>query len=38
MELLINVTVMVLITGILASIYPAYKALKQDPADALRTE
>jgi ABC-type lipoprotein release transport system permease subunit len=37
-ELLVNVTVMVLLTGILASLYPAYKALKQDPSEALRTE
>ena len=37
-ELLINVTVMVLVTGVLASLYPAYKALRQDPSDALRTE
>jgi ABC-type lipoprotein release transport system permease subunit len=38
MELLVNVTIMVIVTGILASIYPAYKALKQDPCEALRTE
>ena len=37
-SLLINITIMVIITGILASLYPAYKALKNDPADALRTE
>ena len=36
--LLINVTILVILTGILASLYPAYKALKNDPADALRTE
>lgn len=36
--LLINVTIMVIMTGILASLYPAYKALKNDPADALRME
>jgi ABC-type lipoprotein release transport system permease subunit len=36
--LLINVTILVVLTGILASLYPAYKALKNDPADALRTE
>jgi ABC-type lipoprotein release transport system permease subunit len=36
--LLINVTIMVILTGILASLYPAYKALKNDPADALRIE
>lgn len=38
LPLLINVTIMVIITGILASLYPAYKALKNDPADALRIE
>ncbi len=36
--LLVNVTIMVIITGILASIYPAWKALSYDPADALRIE
>jgi len=34
----ITVTVLIIITGILSSIYPAVKALKLDPADALRTE
>jgi ABC-type lipoprotein release transport system permease subunit len=34
----ITVTVLIIITGILSSIYPALKALKLDPADALRTE
>ena len=37
-SLLVNVTIMVILTGILASLYPAYKALKNDPADALRIE
>lgn len=37
-DLLINVTIMVIFTGIVAAIYPAYKALKNDPADALRME
>ncbi|HJN06034.1 MAG TPA: FtsX-like permease family protein, partial [Bacteroidales bacterium] len=37
-EMLINVTVLVILTGIIAAIYPAYKALKNDPADALRIE
>jgi len=36
--LLINVAIMVIITGIIAALYPAYKALKNDPADALRIE
>lgn len=33
-----TVTVLIITTGILSSIYPALKALKLDPADALRTE
>ena len=33
-----TVTVLIILTGILSSIYPALKALKLDPADALRTE
>ncbi|MBS0000707.1 MAG: ABC transporter permease [Cyclobacteriaceae bacterium] len=37
-SLLVNVTILVIITGIIASLYPAYKALKNDPADALRIE
>ena len=32
------VTGLIIITGILSSVYPAIKALKLDPADALRTE
>jgi len=32
------VTILIILTGILSSIYPALKALKLDPADALRTE
>jgi len=33
----LQITIMVLITGIFASIYPAIKALKLNPAEALRT-
>jgi len=36
--LLVNVAVMVIVTGVIAALYPAYKALKNDPADALRME
>ncbi len=36
--MLVNITVLVIMTGIIAALYPAYKALKNDPADALRME
>jgi len=36
--LLINVTLLVLMTGIIAALYPAYKALQNHPAEALRIE
>jgi putative ABC transport system permease protein len=32
------VTILIIITGILSSVYPAWKALKLDPAEAIRTE
>lgn len=34
----INVMILVFVTGIVAAIYPALKALKLNPAEALRTE
>ncbi|MEN8125169.1 MAG: FtsX-like permease family protein [Bacteroidota bacterium] len=33
----LQITILVILTGILASIYPAFKALKLNPADAIRT-
>ena len=32
------VTILIIVTGILSSVYPALKALKLNPADAIRTE
>ena len=36
--MMVNVTLLVMLTGVIAALYPAYKALKNDPADALRIE
>jgi putative ABC transport system permease protein len=36
--LLINVTWLVLLTGIIGSLYPAYRALQNNPSEALRIE
>lgn len=33
-----STTIMVLLTGIISAVYPAYKALKYSPADATRSE
>jgi ABC-type lipoprotein release transport system permease subunit len=35
---LLNITILVIITGILSSIYPSIKALKLNPAESIRTE
>lgn len=37
-EMIIRVSFLVILTGIIASIYPALKALKLNPADAIRTK
>ncbi|MDP4206831.1 MAG: FtsX-like permease family protein, partial [Bacteroidota bacterium] len=35
---LIITAIMVIITGVLSAIYPAYKALKLNPSEAIRTQ
>jgi ABC-type lipoprotein release transport system permease subunit len=37
-NLMVTVIIMVLFTGVVAAIYPAFKALKHNPAEALRIE
>ncbi len=37
-DMVINVTLMVFFTGIIAALYPAWKAIRYDPAEALRIE
>ena len=37
-EMILIVTILVILTGIIASVYPALKALKLNPAEAIRTE
>ena len=37
-QMIITVTFMVFVTGVIAALYPAWKALRNDPAEALRVE
>ncbi len=38
LEMIITVTVLVILTGIIASVYPAFKALRLNPAEAIKTD
>jgi putative ABC transport system permease protein len=38
LHMIILTTLMVILTGVISAIYPAYKALKYSPADATRTQ
>jgi len=38
LEMIITVTVLVILTGIIASVYPALKALRLNPAEAIKTD
>ncbi len=37
-EFVVIITILVILTGMIASVYPAIKALKLNPADAIRTD
>lgn len=37
LNMVVTIAIMVVLTGILASLYPAYKGLKLNPSDAIRT-
>jgi ABC-type antimicrobial peptide transport system permease subunit len=36
--MIVGVTFLVILTGIISSVYPALKALRLNPADAVRTD
>ncbi|MBT3421696.1 MAG: ABC transporter permease, partial [Bacteroidetes bacterium] len=36
--MIIPIIILVILTGLLSSLYPAYKALKLNPADSIRTD
>jgi len=37
-EMIITIAILVILTGVIASVYPALKALKLNPAEAIRTD